>query len=388
MKTTRLSVRLGLVVIMVSLLTTACGGRSVPTAAPAAMPNPQMPAWDALVLAAEKEGTVSVYGPPGAEIRKEVTEAWGSAFPKVTLEYTGVSGQQIFQKVRSEVESGVGGADIIFNGTSQAVQRLKPDGILEGPIDSWIIHPDALRQDAWIGGKGPLWIDKDKYLIAMASQIGSALVYNKDQVAASELTGDADLLNPKWRGKIITTNPFVGGAGSAPFEIAYSLHGEDYLRRLATQNITMTDDQRQVVDWVVQGRYSIGLGASPAVVRTFLDQEVKNLGVVTDRNWSDQLGVGWGFAALWVPKNPHHPNAAKLFANWILTKEGQEAAVVRGLGYASARVDLADLVKQSMYEFQIPDPNKQHACTLCEDFMTGPIPDEVERILRDARFGQ
>ena len=93
------------------------------------------------------------------------------------------------------------------------------------------------------------------------------IFYNSKLVNAKEFTSHKDLLNPKWKGKLVVDDPRRGGPGVATFTFFY-LHpelGPEFIRALGKQQMTILRDYAQEVDAVGQGRYPVLVGAADFV---------------------------------------------------------------------------------------------------------------------------
>ena len=83
---------------------------------------------------------------------------------------------------------------------------------------------------------------------------------NRALISEAELSSDAQLHDLRWRGKIAITDP-NGGAGLGTLTTLYVAFGEDYVRDLLSQqDLVVTGDNRQLAEWVIRGRYPIGIG--------------------------------------------------------------------------------------------------------------------------------
>jgi ABC-type Fe3+ transport system substrate-binding protein len=149
-----------------------------------------------------------------------------------------------------------------------------------------------------------------------------------------------DLLDPKWKGKIVMDDPRRAGPGQASFTFFY-LHpelGPDFIRALARQEPLILRDYAQEVDAIGQGKYLVLLGTWEVPVEARIKQGVP-LAIVNPhqlREVSDMSPVN-GSTALY--NRAPHPNAAKVYLNWLLSKEGQTECA-RTMGYISARLDV------------------------------------------------
>jgi ABC-type Fe3+ transport system substrate-binding protein len=95
-------------------------------------------------------------------------------------------------------------------------------------------------------------------------------------------------------------------------------------------------DLRQLADLLAKGRLALILGVGYAVVRPFMEA---GLPVKPLRAPNEGIHASSGFGTLTVMKSPPHPNATKVFVNWLLGKEGQEV-YGRAMGSATRRLDV------------------------------------------------
>ena len=149
------------------------------------------------------------------------------------------------------------------------------------------------------------------------------------------------LTDPKWKGKIAVYDPRIDGAGNGRIAVWLGVFGEEFVKSLLKQDVGLTRDRRQLVEWVVRGKYPIGVAVSPPVLYQLQHQgvgsNVKPLGSSRTRG-AYRLSSTNGVLRL-INKSPN-PNAAILFINWLLSKEGQTASVKHG--EASRRLELPE----------------------------------------------
>ena len=154
------------------------------------------------------------------------------------------------------------------------------------------------------------------------------VAFNTKLVNPAEIKSYWDLLNPKWKGKIVAYDPTQGGSGDATrFFYHHKSLGPEFIKRILSEtDIVISSDTRQMGDWLAGGKYAISIFGP--VSRMDLDL-MQTQGLPVDWFKPDHLKegtyitAGSGGVAL-INKAPH-PNAAKVGFNWLLSREGQMA---------------------------------------------------------------
>jgi iron(III) transport system substrate-binding protein len=181
----------------------------------------------------------------------------------------------------------------------------------------------------------------------------AAYIANARQVRPEEITSFRDLLDPRWRGQILFHDPRIAGNGQATWAFLHQHRdlGPDYLRALVGQNLVILRDDRQELDQLGQGRVSICLGCAEPSAVEMIDKGVPLVVVGPDRmREGGQITSGPGNVALF--NRAPHPNAARVYINWLLGKEGQ-TEYTRATGYPSARLDVTN---EGVEPWQFPQP--------------------------------
>lgn len=290
--------------------------------------------WDETVSAAKAEGNLVIYGFTMPRQRQLISEAFSSKF-SIRPEWVVGRSNEIAQKILSERRANIYGADVLLGGTMSYMTILKPAGALK-PLEPDLLLPEVTENNKWFQGK-LWWVDNERTHLAYAAIAMPPVLINTDLVKKGEIASYRDLLDPKWKGKILMDNPFTGGPGNSwVTAIGYNIMDTAYLEELAKQEPFMLQDARQEVDWIARGKYPIGIGQSTANISEYIKAGVSNIEVVTPREgtWLSQSA---GAVSL-LNKSPH-PGAARAFLNWILTREGQ-TIISKAEGYQSARIDV------------------------------------------------
>jgi iron(III) transport system substrate-binding protein len=200
-----------------------------------------------------------------------------------------------------------------------------------------LILPDVKDPKVW--RKNLYFIDKDRMVKPLRCSYTRFVLRNTNLVKEDEIKSYQDLLDPKWKGKMVMYDPTGPGSGSAFVATLYGLWGEEktveYLEQFVKQEPLLTKDYRLPVEWVARGKYPLGIGMRAEVLPDFL-----KLGAPVSVQQVEEgslLAPGAGIVAI-VNKRPH-PNATAVFINWLLSREGL-TAFSKGDGYGSARVDV------------------------------------------------
>jgi iron(III) transport system substrate-binding protein len=292
--------------------------------------------WDLLVSAARGEGKVVLLGPPDPQVRKELSNSFKARFG-VTVEYVGSRSSETAARLRLERGAGLYTVDVAFAGSDTLAGVYYPEKML-APLKPALILPDALDPAKWKRGK--LWFTdpEDRYVLRLFNTVGPAFWINTRYANPDELRAARDLLDPRWKGRISAHDPTVGGSGVGHATRFYRQFGEDYLRRLyVDQKPVIARDRHQLTDWLLRGSPPISLDAEEDQVERMQREGLPIKAVYKLSDMPGTLTAGVGQMALF--DRAPHPNAAKLFANWMASKEGLEL-YARARGEAPTRSDI------------------------------------------------
>ena len=221
-----------------------------------------------------------------------------------------------------------------MSGADAACLTFRPSGWLDR-IEPILVAPDVLDKRKWRDGH--LWYEDDAHTI-LRIEIRDARTRREHEARqARRSTTWKSLLDPKWQGKIIAKDPLTYGAGSQMPSYFFITFGPDYIKKLyVDQQPVLSRNGRQAMQWLAEGSYPILLGPDTAELTSF-----KKLGYPIERSLllagPSMLNAGWGLVCL-MNKAPH-PNAAKLFVNWIAGRAGQET-FANATQSASLRTDV------------------------------------------------
>lgn len=298
--------------------------------------------WEKTIRAAKKDGKLVFHSgnsvePYFHEFQKKFPEI------KVTRMLT-QGGSAAHERLMAERRAGVYQADIVHLGAGSG-SMLASAGALD-PLEPYMILPEVLDQSKWFEGKH-YFADKDgKYLLKYASNPGVDISYNTKLVNPDNIKSYWDILDAKWKGKIVAYDPRARGSRLFSYFYYNPELGPRYLRRLfGEMELTASRDRRQMTDWLAKGKFAIALRTAPDA--STLD-EAKAQGLPVDwfspGHFKEAVGISGGPAHIAVVNRAPHPNAAKLFINWFLSREGQlmaqNIAAKQGEGIDSLRMDI------------------------------------------------
>jgi ABC-type Fe3+ transport system substrate-binding protein len=291
--------------------------------------------WERVLQEAKKEGKIVAGIPARAELRKELEAVFKPKFG-IDMELSPARGPQNASRIASEAKAGVKYFDV-FIGGSGTFESLAEDGIVE-PLMPNLILPEVSEAKNWWGGH--IWEDNlktNRFLYSFIADAGTGgYWHNTDVVKPGEIRSLDDLLHPKWKGKIGFLDPRTPGSGQSVWSFFWDIKGEAWLRKLVQQDLFISRDQRQLGDALAKGKLAVALGVSFYTLEGFI---TANLPIKELPPLKEGAPSSNGSGVIGIVKAPPHPNAAKVFVNWLLSKEGQEL-YVKVMHQATRRLDV------------------------------------------------
>lgn len=332
-------------------------------------------AWDETLAAARKEGKVVVAGPPDTQVRQLLPAAFEARYG-ITMEYLSARGTDQANKLRQEREAGVFTVDAVIAGIQTTATVLYAQKML-APLKPELILPEVTDGKNW--KRGSLWFldPEQQYVLRLFNTVREAFMINTQHVKPNDLRKFTDLLDPKWKGRISMLDPTRSGTGSNQIAFLEDRFGQDYVNKLLIdQKPVISTNRRQLTDWMVRGTYPISFGPEDGEVER-LRQE--GMPVKTIYGLEDMPGTISGGNVLSLIAGAPHPNAARIFVNWMASKEATEI-YGKALQMVPARSDI-DAHKFLPADI-IPKPGVKYFDTYDWNF-TVTTKREVRRRMRD-----
>ncbi len=277
--------------------------------------------WEQAVAAAEKEGQVTIYGPPGINYQDSIN-AFQGAFRKIKLVYVPGSGTDNSQRLVTERRAGKFLADIFIGGSGSLIEVLFNGNLLD-PIPPLLVLPEVKDTSVWYNKTHTYADAKGQFVFMMQGNVNSNLAtYNTQLTKPEGLKSYLDLLHPRWKGKMVVYDPRARGHVQNVRSIYHNpkLGGEFFRRFFSEMEPTISRDQRLMIDWVAQGKFLLSIFSSNNDVN---DARKKGLPVDILSAPDDESYMSGGFGHVTLVNKAPHPQAAKVFLNWLLSKEGQ-----------------------------------------------------------------
>ena len=342
-----ISIAAALGLILLTILA-ACAPGSAPTPAPAPttpaqvtvpasnvpLPASQDPAWDKIVEAAKKEGKLTIYsysfvGDIGIAMSRAFKDRYGISVDIVTGR-----GAEFLERVKTEKRIGGLVADMT-EGSALHLKNMKNEGLT---INVTGDLPVFREKDIWVADI--LGIDpKDKNVIAFNFTIYTPFVNSNLVKPGDEPKVWKDFLDPKWKGKIIATDPLTSGGLYQLFVplMREKVIDDEFLKALKQQDLRFSSALPDEGGILARGERHISLRGVDSVYARFAAEGAPIRAIAI--NDGTVLSVLTTAAYAGAP----HPNAAKVFINWFLSPEGQ-TVFGKNATVASVRKDVPNFL--------------------------------------------
>ena len=260
----------------------------------------------ALIQAAKKEGKVVWYTSLAIPSSTAIAHAFRTKYAGMEVEVHRTGSQRVLQRVMQEAGAGIKNADVIHTSDAGHFVLFKDKGMLMKYIPKGAeIFPAGFK-------------DKDGFYFGMRATL-SVIAYNPKSVAEKDAPKTwKDLLNPKWKGKMVSAHPGYSGIIMTHVLALVNLYGWDYFRELAKNGLHVVQSANDPAGVVASGERPVG--ANGAEYFYYKTQKQGNPIKIIYPNEGIPLVV----SPVAIAKDAPHPNAAKLFSEYIFTKESQQ----------------------------------------------------------------
>jgi iron(III) transport system substrate-binding protein len=263
-------------------------------------------AQDARVEAAKKEGKVVWYTSLALPTAEKIGKLFEAAYPGIKVEVQRTGSQRILQRVMQEQQANLKLVDVIHTSDAGHFVLLKEKKLLMKYTPAGV--------DAFPAG----FKDKDGYYFTLRATV-NVIAYNTKLVSAAEAPKTwKDLLDPKWKGKLVTAHPGYSGVISTHVLALVHLHGWDYFKQLAQNKLMLVQSAVDPAGVVASGERVVAVDGGD-----YYYYQMKKKGNPIEVVYPKE-GVPLVVSPTAIASFAPHPNAAKLFTDFTFTRELQQ----------------------------------------------------------------
>ena len=264
----------------------------------------------ALVEAAKKEGKCSFYTAMDLQFAEKLGKDFEAKYPGIAVRVERSGAERVFTRIGQEYSSNVHAVDVVNTADQSHCIVWKRNGWLAQYL------PEEVAQHY-----DKSYYDPEGYEVVTRVLV-SPIGINTELVKMADAPKSfADLLDPKWAGKMVKAHPaYSGTIMNSTFQVARDL-GWDYLEKLAKQRVMQVQSATDCPKKIALGERAIMVdGAGYLVIRD------KEAGKPVDVIYPAE-GTPVATSPSAVFKAAPNPNAARLFFNWMHSREGQQILI-------------------------------------------------------------
>ena len=296
-----------------------------------------------LVEAAKKEGKVVFYTSTDIQAAEGLAKAFEAKYPGVRAQVERTGAERVFQRIVQEYASNIHAVDAVESTDLVHFVYWKRQGWLAAYVPEDVARWPASARDA------------DGFYAAPRATF-SVIGYNTEQLKSENApTSYADLLDAKWKGKIVKAHPaYSGNCLTATFVLSRLL-GWEYFERLSVQRVMQVQSANDPPKKLALGERPVMLDGTEYVT-LLAKSKGAPVAIVYPREGSPLVAGGSG-----VMKDAPHPNAARLFISFLFSREGQQLLVDKWYlrSFHPDIVEPADRVPLSQIKVLTTDPIEQ-----------------------------
>jgi len=263
-------------------------------------------AQDARVEAAKKEGKVVWYTSLALPTAEKIGKLFEAAYPGIKVEVQRTGSQRILQRVMQEMQANLKLVDVIHTSDAGHFVLLKEKKLLMKYTPAGV--------DAFPAG----FKDRDGYYFTLRATV-NVIAYNTKLVSSAEAPRTwKDLLDPKWKGKLVTAHPGYSGVISTHVLALVQLYGWDYFKQLAQNKLMLVQSAVDPAGVVASGERMVAVDGGD-----YYYYQMKKKGNPIEVVYPKE-GVPLVVSPTAIASFAPHPNAAKLFTDFTFTRELQQ----------------------------------------------------------------
>src|SRR5262245_21972931 len=256
--------------------------------------------------AARKEGSVVWYTSLALPSSTSIAHAFKTKYTGIDVEVHRTGSQRVLQRFMQEAAAGIKNADIVHTSDAGNFELFKEKGVvLKFTPQGVASFPDGFK-------------DKDGFYYGMRATL-SVIAHNPKIISDKDAPKTwKDLLNSKWSGKAVSAHPGYSGIIMTHVLALVNLYGWDYFRDLAKNKLHVVQSANDPAGVVASGERPVGVnGAEYFYYKT--QKQGNPIKIIYPKE-----GIPLVVSPVAIAKDARHPNAAKLFMEFIFAKESQQ----------------------------------------------------------------
>jgi len=275
----------------------------------AAVPEPQKITAE-LIAAAQREGKVSFYTSVDLPVAEKVAKAFEARFPNIAVRVERAGAERNFQRIAQEYASRIYACDVTQSSDGAHFIAWKQDGLLEAYLPEEVArHYPPQHRD--IDGMFASW------RIHL-----SVIAYNSKLVKAEDAPNSfADLLDPKWMGKLVKAHPGYSGTIMTATQQMVATLGWGFFEKLAKQKVMQVQSAADPPKKVAAGERAVQIDGADYTILQF-HEKGEPVEIVYAVEGTPLISGPAG-----IMKRAPNPNAARLFYSWAMGIECQQLIV-------------------------------------------------------------
>jgi iron(III) transport system substrate-binding protein len=261
---------------------------------------------DARLEAARKEGTVVWYTSLVLPSAEKVAKLFEAAYPGIKVEVHRTGSQRILQRVMQELQANIKNVDVVHTSDAGHFVLLKDRKLLAKYTPAGVERFPA-------GFKDP-----DGYYFGLRATV-NVIAYNTKSLSAAEAPKTwTDLLDPRWKGKLVTAHPGYSGVIATHVLALVHLYGWDYFKQLAQTKPMLVQSAADPAGVVASGERVVAVNGGD-----YSFYQTKKKGNPVEMVYPKE-GVPLVVSPTAITSFAPHPNAARLFTDFSFSREIQQ----------------------------------------------------------------
>jgi len=277
----------------------------------------------AMLAAAAKEGKVVWYTAVDVKVAELLAKAFRAEYPNIAIEVERSGSERVFQRISQEFQAGIKNVDLVNSSDASHFVLWKQQKLLAAHVP-----PDVQRFPAQFK-------DPDGYFATWRASL-SVMGYNTKLVDAKDApTSYQDLLDPKWKGKLVKAHPNYSGTSLTGTYALSKVLGWDYFEKLSKNGVQQLQSTTAPPKTIASGERMVMVDGNE--YNMFIEIDAKSpVKIIYAKE-----GTPFVSSPTAIFADAPHPNAARVLQNFLYTAKMQQLAVDQG-GTRSAHPDVKE----------------------------------------------